>query len=132
MIVDDIAAKSCEAESFHRLVGELRLKRGVERINVADGRVRSLLLDSGEELTAGYVVSSVGYVETMKLLSDYDHSAFKHPVGKLSFAPQDLVTNIQSLIRHIEGLRPATAKGVFIQKVVLSSSMGPGIKLNVA
>lgn len=65
--------------------GELRLKRGVERINVADGRARSLLLDNGEEVTADYVMSSAGYVETMKLLSDYDPSAFKHPVGRLSF-----------------------------------------------
>lgn len=54
------------------------------------------------------------------------------PVGKLSFAVEDLVTNIEALIRHIEASRPSATKGVFIQKVTLSSSMGPGIKLNVA
>ena len=54
------------------------------------------------------------------------------PVGKLSFSADDLVTNIEALIKHIEGCRPAAVKGNFVENVALSSTMGPGIKLNVA
>ncbi len=54
------------------------------------------------------------------------------PVGKLSFQVEDLVANIEALIRRIEASRPSSAKGIFIEKVVLSSTMGPGLRLNVA
>jgi large subunit ribosomal protein L1 len=54
------------------------------------------------------------------------------PVGKVSFSTEDLVTNIQALVRHIESQRPSAAKGIYLKKVTLSSSMGPGIRLNVA
>ena len=65
--------------------GELRLKCGVRSIQVAKGRVESILLDNGEVLRADNVISSVGYVETMRLLSDYDPARFKYDVGQLSF-----------------------------------------------
>lgn len=65
--------------------GELRLKCGVRSIQVAKGRVESILLDNGEVLRADNVISSVGYAETMRLLSDYDPARFKYDVGQLSF-----------------------------------------------
>jgi phytoene dehydrogenase-like protein len=65
--------------------GELRLRCGVQNIQVAKGKVESVLLDNGEVLTADKVISSAGYVETMKLLSDYDPSRFEQDIGRLSF-----------------------------------------------
>jgi phytoene dehydrogenase-like protein len=65
--------------------GELRLKCGVKSIQVAKDRVESILLDSGEVLRADNVISSAGYVETMRLLSDYDPARFELNVGQLSF-----------------------------------------------
>jgi len=65
--------------------GELRLKCGVKNIQVANGRVESILLDNGEVLRSHNVISSAGYVETMRLLSDYDPAGFKYDVGRLSF-----------------------------------------------
>lgn len=65
--------------------GELRLKCGARSIQVANGRVESILLDNGEVLRADNVISSAGYVETMRLLSDYDPAGFKYDVGRLSF-----------------------------------------------
>ncbi|MEK7270153.1 MAG: 50S ribosomal protein L1 [Planctomycetota bacterium] len=52
-------------------------------------------------------------------------------VGKLSFAEEDLRTNIHTFIEPLAALRPPTAKGVFIQSVVLQSSMSPGIPLAI-
>jgi phytoene dehydrogenase-like protein len=65
--------------------GELRLKCEVKSIQVANGRVESILLDNGEVLRADNIISSAGYVETMRLLSDYDPAGFKYDVGRLSF-----------------------------------------------
>jgi phytoene dehydrogenase-like protein len=65
--------------------GELRLKCGVQSIKVTNGRAESIQLDNGEVLTANTILSSGGYVETMRLLSDYDPQRFKGEIGRLSF-----------------------------------------------
>lgn len=53
------------------------------------------------------------------------------PVGKVSFSAEKLVENIETFVEHIRNIRPSTAKGTYIQKVVVSSSMGVGITLDV-
>jgi large subunit ribosomal protein L1 len=52
-------------------------------------------------------------------------------VGRRSFATGDLVENIQAFVEHIRSMKPAQAKGSFIRKVYVSTSMGPGIQLAV-
>jgi phytoene dehydrogenase-like protein len=64
--------------------GELKIRCAVTSLKCANGRVESVLLENGETLTADRILSSVGYVETMRLLSDYDPPRFKHEVGQLS------------------------------------------------
>jgi large subunit ribosomal protein L1 len=51
------------------------------------------------------------------------------PVGKRSFPEEKLVENISALIDHVQGLRPSGAKGAFIQRATVSTTMGPGIPL---
>jgi large subunit ribosomal protein L1 len=51
------------------------------------------------------------------------------PIGKLSFSNEDLVANVDTFVEHIRGVKPSSSKGTYIQKVVVSSSMGPGIAL---
>lgn len=65
--------------------GELRMKCAVESLRCANRRVESIQLENGEVLTAERILSSAGYVETMRLLSDYAPASFKHDVGKISF-----------------------------------------------
>jgi phytoene dehydrogenase-like protein len=55
---------------FRSLGGELRLRSGVERLNVADGRVTGVVLENGERLEARRVLSSAGLVETLRLCDD--------------------------------------------------------------
>ena len=52
-------------------------------------------------------------------------------VGKASFAEADLVENVQAMLDHIQAVRPSAVKGVYLSKAVLSTTMGPGIKLAV-
>ena len=52
------------------------------------------------------------------------------PVGKASFPAADLVTNFVALVEELERAKPASAKGRYIRKVVVSSTMGPGIKVD--
>ena len=51
-------------------------------------------------------------------------------VGKMSFAASLLVENIDAVVRHVNTLRPATAKGVYLKAATLSASASPGIKVS--
>ncbi|MFN3966553.1 MAG: 50S ribosomal protein L1 [Endomicrobiia bacterium] len=53
------------------------------------------------------------------------------PVGKLSFEKEKLISNIKTFIEAIIKSKPSASKGQFIKSIVLSSSMGPGIKLDI-
>jgi large subunit ribosomal protein L1 len=53
-------------------------------------------------------------------------------VGKASFSEQALVENVRALFNAINRAKPTGAKGTYIKKVSLSSTMGPGVKLDVA
>ena len=52
-------------------------------------------------------------------------------VGKASFTEQALVENVQAFIGSISRAKPTGAKGTYIQKVSLSSTMGPGVKVDL-
>lgn len=53
-------------------------------------------------------------------------------IGKASFSEDALVENVRALVGAVSKAKPSGAKGTFIKKVSLSSTMGPGIKLDVA
>jgi len=52
------------------------------------------------------------------------------PVGKISFSQENLLGNIEALLDTVMRLKPASAKGVYLKSATLSSTMGPGIKLD--
>ncbi|EJD64471.1 50S ribosomal protein L1 [Scardovia wiggsiae F0424] len=53
-------------------------------------------------------------------------------IGKLSFGDQDLVENFRSVADEIRRLKPATVKGRYIEKVTMTSTMNPGVPLDIA
>lgn len=53
-------------------------------------------------------------------------------VGKLDFKPADLMENLAALMSDLKRAKPATSKGVYIKKITLSSTMGPGIAVDPA
>jgi large subunit ribosomal protein L1 len=54
------------------------------------------------------------------------------PIGKISFSSEALVGNLNALIDTIMRMKPASAKGTYMQQAVLTSTMGAGIRLDVA
>lgn len=52
-------------------------------------------------------------------------------VGKASFSESDLIENIRALTDAVQKAKPAGAKGTFIKRMAISSTMGPGVKLDV-
>jgi len=65
--------------------GELRTKCAVQNLLVNGDRIISIQLENGEVLEADNVLSSAGYVETMRLLSDTNPHAYQSDIGKMSF-----------------------------------------------
>jgi len=53
-------------------------------------------------------------------------------IGKVSFSDEKLAQNIRAFVEAVSRARPAGAKGTYLRKVSLSSSMGPGVSLDLA
>jgi len=54
------------------------------------------------------------------------------PIGKVSFGPQKVKENLDAVMSAIIKARPAATKGQYIKSCVLATTMGPGVKINVA
>lgn len=53
-------------------------------------------------------------------------------VGKASFSEEQITGNVQAFLNAVQKVRPTGAKGTFIKRIALSSSMGPGVKIDVS
>jgi len=61
-----------------------------------------------------------------------DRTANIHiPIGKVSFTPEQLMANWGAVMEAIMRARPATVRGQYIRRVTLTSTMGPGIRVDV-
>ena len=77
------------------------------------------------------VTKAVHDIKAGKVEYRVDKTAIIHcPVGKASFEADKLGENLRTLMEAIIKAKPAAAKGTYIRSAVLSSTMGPGIKLN--
>ena len=54
------------------------------------------------------------------------------PVGKASFTPEALMDNVRAVIDELQRARPASAKGRYYKRIAVSSTMGPGIKIDTS
>jgi large subunit ribosomal protein L1 len=52
------------------------------------------------------------------------------PVGKVSFGVEKLVQNVSAFLETIIRMKPASSKGTYLRSIVVSSTMGPGIKID--
>ncbi|KYH28800.1 MULTISPECIES: 50S ribosomal protein L1 [Clostridium] len=79
------------------------------------------------------VSKAIADIKAGKVEYRVDKTAIIHvPIGKKSFGNEKLVENYNVLMEAIVKAKPAAAKGQYIKSVTLSSTMGPGIKINPA
>ena len=78
------------------------------------------------------VTKAVNDIKAGKIEYRLDKTNIIHvPVGKASFTSEQLNDNFQSLMGAINKAKPSSLKGQYIKSAVLTSTMGPGVKLNV-
>ena len=78
------------------------------------------------------VTKAVNDIKAGKIEYRLDKTNIIHvPVGKASFTNEQLSDNFQALMGAINKAKPASLKGQYIRSAVLTSTMGPGVKLNV-
>ena len=58
------------------------------------------------------------------------HGVFNNGVGKLSFSKDDILGNVHAFLLAVVRAKPASAKGQYIVSIALSSTMGPGLKID--
>ena len=77
------------------------------------------------------VTKAIQEIKAGKIEYRLDKTNFIHvPVGKASFTEEQLTDNFQTLIDAINKVRPAAVKGQYLKSVTLTSTMGPGVKIN--
>lgn len=105
-----------------RVVGQLGQVLGPRGLmpNPKDGTVSANVSDAVKNAKAGqvrYRTEKNGLVHAV--------------VGKASFSKEDLSENIRALVAAIRKAKPSSAKGIFMKKITVSSTMGPGIPVDI-
>lgn len=78
------------------------------------------------------VVTAIHELKAGKIEFKLDkHGSINSAIGKLSFADEQLEENIRAFEHAVNKAKPASAKGQYIRSCVLSSTMGPGIKIDL-
>lgn len=78
------------------------------------------------------IARAVAEVKAGKIEYRVDKAGIIHaPIGKVSFEAEKLVENLRTLVEALLRAKPAAAKGQYLKGISISSTMGPGVKVNV-
>ena len=79
------------------------------------------------------LTKAIAYIKAGKVEYRLDKTNIIHcPVGKASFTEEQLRENLQALLDALNKAKPSSLKGAYMKSAVLTSTMGPGVKLNTA
>jgi large subunit ribosomal protein L1 len=79
------------------------------------------------------VAKAVGELKAGRIEFRVEKAGIVHsPIGKVSFEPTKLAENLAALMDLLQKLKPATAKGTYIRSVTISTTHGPGIKIDTS
>lgn len=117
---------------FDAMVATPDMMRGISRL----GRVlgpRGLMPNPKSGTVTQDVGEAVRQLKAGRVEFRVDRAANIHaPVGKLSFPQEQLVENTRALIDAVIQLRPASLKGRYLHSIHVSSTMGPGVRVDAA
>jgi large subunit ribosomal protein L1 len=79
------------------------------------------------------VAKAIREIKAGKVEYRVDKTAIVHaPIGKVSFGAEKLLDNAKALIDSVLRARPSAAKGKYVKSIALSSTMGPGVRVDLA
>jgi large subunit ribosomal protein L1 len=92
------------------------------------------LMPSPKTGTVGINVKEIiGELKAGKISYRVDKGAnIQAPVGKISFSAEALEENVLALVRSVVRAKPQTSKGTYVKSITVSSTMGPGLPLELA
>ncbi len=77
------------------------------------------------------VAEAVGQIKAGKIEFRVDKAGIIHaPFGKVSFTPEQLTENAEAIIAAVMRAKPAAAKGKYVKSVTISTTMGPGVRVD--
>jgi large subunit ribosomal protein L1 len=77
------------------------------------------------------VAKAVAEIKAGKVEFRLDKTGIVHsPIGKISFSAEQLAGNAQALLAAVVKAKPASAKGKYVKKITLTSTMGPGVNID--
>ncbi len=123
--------KKTEKTDFAVAVAEPKMMRNLAQIAKILG-TRGLMPSPKNETVTPNPAKAIKELKKGKISFKNDDTANIHiAIGKISFTNEQIKENLETLITAIKGLKPAKAKGVYIRNISLSSSMGPGVKIQI-
>jgi large subunit ribosomal protein L1 len=130
---DEMATKILEGWiDFDAVVSTPDMMKAVGRL----GRVlgpRGLMPNPKSGTVTFDVTKAISEIKSGKVEFRVDKAGIIHgPLGKLSFGTAKLKENAESFVKAVLRAKPAAAKGKYVQAISLSSTMGPGLKLDEA
>ena len=117
---------------FDAVVATPDMMRAVGRLGKVLGP-RGLMPNPKTGTVTPDIGRAVREIKAGKVEFRVDKTGIVHaPVGKTSFAPQSLIENAHALVDSVLKAKPSAAKGKYLRSVTMSSTMGPGIKIDAA
>ncbi len=117
---------------FDALIATPDMMRSVGRLGKVLGP-RGLMPNPKTGTVTTDVAGAIREIKAGKVEFRADKTALVHvPVGKLSFTPEKLAENALTVVNAVVKAKPSAAKGKYVKRIVLSSTMGPGIELDAA
>ena len=117
---------------FDAVVATPDMMRGVGRLGKVLGP-RGLMPNPKTGTVTTDIAKAVREIKAGKVEFRVDKTGIVHaPVGKTSFAADALVANAQALVDSIVKAKPSAAKGRYLKSITVSSTMGPGVRIDTA
>ena len=130
---EDMVAKIQEGWlDFDAVVATPDMMKSVGRLGKVLGP-RGLMPNPKTGTVTFDVGRAVREIKSGKVEYRVDKTAIIHaPIGKVSFGPEKLLDNAKVLIESVLKAKPAASKGKYVRSIALSSTMGPGVRVDVA
>jgi large subunit ribosomal protein L1 len=117
---------------FDAVVATPDMMRGVGRLGKVLGP-RGLMPNPKTGTVTTDIAKAVREIKAGKVEFRVDKTGIVHaPVGKTSFAADALIANAQALVDSIVKAKPSAAKGRYLKSITVSSTMGPGVRIDTA